>query len=59
VEALLKKVLPNAQVKMDAGHVLFSRLGKMLDQLHALYGEYQQEQPQICTLQLPCAAVGF
>jgi hypothetical protein len=42
VEALLKRVLPGAEVKMDAGHVLFSRLGKLLDQQHALYGEYQQ-----------------
>jgi hypothetical protein len=39
VEAVLKRVLPDAEIKMDAGHVLFSRLGKPLDKNHALYGE--------------------
>jgi hypothetical protein len=39
VEALLKRVLPDAEIKMDAGHVLFSRLGKLLDKNHALHGE--------------------
>jgi hypothetical protein len=43
VEALLKRVLPDAEVKMDAGHVLFSRLGKLLDKLHALYGKLQPQ----------------
>jgi hypothetical protein len=39
VEGLLKRVLPEVEVKMDAGHVLFSRLGKLLDKQHALSGE--------------------
>jgi hypothetical protein len=39
VEAVLKRVLPDAEIKMDAGHVLFSRLGKPLDNNHTLYGE--------------------
>lgn len=39
VEALLQRVLPGITVKMDPGHVLFSRLGKLLDKNHALYGE--------------------
>lgn len=39
VEALLNRVLPDAQVKMDAGHVIFSRLGKRLDKNHIAYSE--------------------
>eukprot|EP00775_Hariotina_reticulata_P012129 gene12129-12267_t len=38
VENLLKKVLPGVQVKMDAGHVLFSRLGKRLSKKHVKAG---------------------
>lgn len=49
VEGLLNRILPDAEVKMDAGHVLFSRLGKKLDQQHALYGESNRE---LC--HLPC-----
>jgi hypothetical protein len=39
VEGLLQRVLPKAEVKMDAGHILFSRLGKQLDQQHVLHGK--------------------
>jgi len=40
VENLLKKVLPGVQVKMDAGHVLFSRLGKRLSKKHVKAGKH-------------------
>lgn len=41
VEGLIKKTLPGVEVKMDAGHVLFSRLGKLLDKKHALQGDWR------------------
>jgi len=40
VENLLKKVLPGVQVKMDAGHVLFSRLGKKFCKKHVKAGKH-------------------
>jgi hypothetical protein len=56
---MLRRVLPDAEVKMDAGHVLFSRLGKLLDQLHALYGEWPSNM-QYCNSNLvpkPCRSL--
>ncbi len=37
VEATLKQLLPGAEVKMDIGHVLFSRLSPFFDKAHPLY----------------------
>lgn len=31
--------IPNASVKMDVGHIIFSRLGPMLDKKHEKYRE--------------------
>jgi hypothetical protein len=41
----LLKAFPDAEIKMDAGHVIFSRLGKLLDKTHCRYRE--------CPLLLP------
>jgi hypothetical protein len=50
VEAVLKRVLPDAEIKMDAGQVLFSRLVKLLDANHALYGEQRMLQEMLYRL---------
>jgi hypothetical protein len=39
MEAELRKAFPRAAIKMDAGHVIFSRLGKLLDKTHCRYRE--------------------
>jgi hypothetical protein len=39
MEAELRKAFRDADIKMDAGHVIFSRLGKLLDKTHHLYRE--------------------
>lgn len=35
---------PNSQIKMDVGHVIFSRLSKLLDKTHANYSKSYQLQ---------------
>jgi hypothetical protein len=39
MERELRKAFPNAAIKMDVGHVIFSRLGKLLDKTHCRYRE--------------------
>lgn len=38
-EGVLKEVLPDVQVKMDVGHVLYKRFGRCFDKAHPMYGE--------------------
>jgi len=37
MEGELRKAFPGAAIKMDAGHVIISRLGKLLDKTHCRY----------------------
>lgn len=39
MESSLQTIYPDAVVKMDVGHVIFSRVGPLLDKTHEQYGE--------------------
>ncbi len=40
MEGPLREAFPDAEPKMDVGHVIFSRLGKLLSKSHGNYREY-------------------
>jgi hypothetical protein len=40
MESVLAQVFPDAEIKMDVGHVIFSRLGKLLQKTHTHYREF-------------------
>lgn len=44
MEQLLQQVFPGAEIKMDVGHLIFSRIGKLLNKSHPRYGECVQQR---------------
>lgn len=39
MQAALSLAFPDADIKMDVGHIMFSRIGKLLNKIHTRYGE--------------------
>ena len=52
--ALLKDLLPGIDVKMDVGHVLFSRLSKSFDKSHESYSEWRVNGDGGCCISKYC-----
>lgn len=48
MESVLVGAFPDAAIKMDAGHVIFSCLAKQLDKTHCRYREYGVAAMQQC-----------
>lgn len=40
MERSLKEAFPQAEIRMDVGHIIFSRIGKRLDKTHVNYREF-------------------
>jgi hypothetical protein len=39
MQGYLREAFPDAEIKMDVGHMIFSRIGKQLDKNHSNYRE--------------------